>query len=119
MRGSLAAHPPAHTSKAVQGHVLPSNREERMATRDQDLDTQILTEKLLAAGAEAEQELLRSERKAEKHLADARASLAREEARVRRALERLERSRESAAAAGETLREVQARRAAGPRWGQD
>ena len=90
-----------------------------MTDRDQDLDTQILAERLLTAGAEAEQELLKSERKAEKRLADAMASLARDEARLRRAQERLERSRESAVAAAETLREVQDRRADGPRWAQD
>jgi hypothetical protein len=90
-----------------------------MAAIDQDLDTQILTEKLLTAGAKAELELLESERKAEKRLADAMAVLARDEARLRRAQERLERSRESVAAAVGTLRAVQAQRADGPTWAQD
>ena len=90
-----------------------------MAAIDQDLDTQILTEKLLTAGAKAELELLESERKAEKRLADAMAVLARDEARLRRAQERLERSRESVAAAAATLLAVQAQRADGPTWTQD
>ena len=90
-----------------------------MATRDQVLDTQILAEKLLTAGAVAEQELLRSERKAEKRLADATASFARDEARLHRAQERLERSRAAVSAAREALREVQAQRADGPPWVQD
>ena len=90
-----------------------------MAARDQVLDPQILAEKLLTAGAAAEQELLRSERKAEKRLADAMASLARDEARSRRAQERLERSRAAETAAREALREVQAQRADGPPWVQD
>ena len=90
-----------------------------MAARDQVLDAQILAEKLLTAGAVAEQELLRSERKAEKRLADAMASLARDEARSRRAQERLERSRAAVSAAREALREVQAQRADGPPWVQD
>ena len=90
-----------------------------MAARDQVLDAQILAEKLLTAGAAAEQELLRSERKAEKRLADAMASLARDEARSRRAQERLERSRAAETAAREALLEVQAQRADGPPWVQD
>ncbi len=90
-----------------------------MAPDDQDLDTQILAEKLLTAGAKSEQELLRSERKAEKRFADAMASLARDEARLRRAQGRLERSRGSVATAAETLRHAQARRADGPSWVQD
>ena len=71
-------------------------------------------EKLLAAGAEAELQLLKSERKAEKRLAQARAMLASDEARMVRAQQRLERSHESVAAAEAILREVQERRAAGP-----
>ena len=90
-----------------------------MAARDQVLDAQILAEKLLTAGAVAEQELLRSERKAEKRLADAMASLARDEARSRRAQERLECSRAAVSAAREALREVQAQRADGPPRVQD
>ena len=90
-----------------------------MAAHAQDLDPHALAKKLLAAGAVAELDLLRSERKAEKRLADADASLARDEARLRRAQERLERSRESVAAAAATLREAQTRRAEGPPRVQD
>ena len=90
-----------------------------MAARDQVLDAQILAEKLLTAAAAAEQELLRSERKAEKRLADAMATLARDDARTRGALERLECSRAAVSAAREALREVQAQRADGPPWVQD
>jgi hypothetical protein len=90
-----------------------------MAALDQNLEAQVLAEKLLTSGAKAEQDLLKSERKAEKRLEDAMVALARDEARLRRALELLERSRESVAAAAETLRDAQARRAEGPAWVQD
>jgi len=85
-----------------------------MATSPHDPDKQSRTVKLLAAGAAAELDLLRSERKAENRLAEALASLANNEARLLRAQDRLERSRESVAAAEAALREVQARRADGP-----
>lgn len=75
--------------------------------------------KLLAAGAEAELRLLRVERKAEKRLTEALASLAADEARMLRAQQRLERSREAVAAAQAALREAQARRAAGSAPAQD
>jgi hypothetical protein len=90
-----------------------------MATRAHDPELQSRTVKLLASGVEAELQLLRSERKAEKRLAEAMASLASDEARLHRAQQRLERSRAAVAAAEATLREVQARRAAGPATGQD
>ena len=85
-----------------------------MAALDQNLDKQDLAEKLLTTGAKAEQELLKSERKAEKRLEEAMGALARDEVRLRRAQERLERSREIVAAAAETLRDARARRADGP-----
>jgi hypothetical protein len=75
--------------------------------------------KLLTAGAEAELQLLRAERKAEKQLAGAVATLASDEARLLRAQRRLERSLESVAAAEAALRDVQERRAAGPVQDQD
>ena len=90
-----------------------------MATSHQDPDKQSRSVKLLAAGAAAELDLLRSERKAEKRLAEAMASLASDEARLLRAQQRLEHSRESVAAAQATLREVQERRADGPTRAQD
>ena len=90
-----------------------------MAARDQVLDAQILAEKLLTAGAAAEQELLRSERKAEKRLADAMASLARDEARSRRAQERLERSRGAGTPAPETLSEGEGDPAPRPPGGEE
>jgi hypothetical protein len=75
--------------------------------------------KLLTVGAEAELQLLRAERKAEKRLAEAMASLASDEARLLRTEQRLERSRTAVAAAEATLREVQERRTAGPTRDQD
>ena len=90
-----------------------------MATNAHDADTHSLTVKLLATGAEAELQLLKSERKAEKRLAEAVACLASDEARLVRARQRLERSREAVAVAEATLREVQARRAEGPARVQD
>jgi multidrug resistance efflux pump len=90
-----------------------------MTTSGHDLDMRHRTSNLLAAGAEAELHLLRSERKAEKRLAKAMASLASDEARLLRAQQRLERSRAAVAAAEATLRGVQAQRAAGPARDQD
>jgi hypothetical protein len=90
-----------------------------MATTVHDADQQSRMAMLLTAGAEAELRLLRSERKAEKRLAEALASLAADEARLLRAQQRLERSRESVAAAEAALLEVQARRAAGATRAQD
>ena len=90
-----------------------------MATSHQDPDKQSRSVKLLTAGAVTELGLLKDERKAEKRLAEAMASLASDEARLLRAQQRLERSRESVAAARATLREVQARRADGPARAQD
>jgi hypothetical protein len=90
-----------------------------MATTFDDPEAKNRMANLIAAGAEAEQQLLRAERKAEKRLAEAVATLAGDEARLLRAQQRLERSRESVAAAEATLREVQQRRAAGPIQGQD
>jgi hypothetical protein len=101
------------------GHRALKYRKERMATSPHNPDKQSRTVELLSAGAAAELDLLRSERKAEKVLAEALASLAGDEARLLRAQHRLERSRESVAAAKATLREVQARRADGPTRLQD
>lgn len=71
------------------------------------------TYELLSAGAEAELRFLKQERKAEKWLASARESLAQDERRLLRAQQRLDRGRETVAAAEESLRDAQARRAAG------
>ncbi len=101
-------------SLAAPGHRALSSRMERMATSGHDPDRQHSMLKLLAAGAEAEMHLLKSERKAEKRLAEAMAALASDEARLLRAQQRLERSRAAVAAAEAALREVQDRRAAGP-----
>ena len=92
---------------------------EIMATSAHDPDTKSRMVKLLSRGTEAELQLLRTERKAEKRLAEAMATLASDEARLLRAQQRLERSHESVAAAEATLREVQERRAAGPKQDQD
>ncbi len=94
-------------------------RKEQMATGTDDPDLKSRMVKLLAAGAEAELQLLRMERKAEKRLAEARAMLASDQARLLRAQQRLERSQESVAAAEAALREVQERRAAGQIRDQD
>jgi hypothetical protein len=94
-------------------------RKEQMTTGTDDPDLKSRMAKLLTAGAEAELQLLRTERKAEKRLAEARAMLASDEARLLRAQQRLERSQESVAAAEASLREVQERRAAGPMRDQD
>ena len=77
-----------------------------MATSSHDADTHGRTLKLLTAGAEAELRLLRSERKAEKRLAEAIASLVSDETRLHRAQQRLERSRESLAAAGFSIEDL-------------
>ena len=106
-------------SLAGDGRVAPTRRKERMATSAHDPDLQSRTVKLLAAGVEAELQLLRSERKAEKRLAEAMAALASDEARLLRAQQRLERTRAAVTAAEATLREVQASRAAGPATDQD
>jgi len=90
-----------------------------MTTSAHDPETKIRMANLLTAGAEAERQLLKSERKAEKRLAEAKARLADDEGRLLRAQQRLERSHESVAAVEATLREVQERRAAGPNQGQD
>jgi hypothetical protein len=94
-------------------------RKERMASSTHDPDMQSQAAKLLAAGAEAELQILRTERKAEKRLAEALATLASDETRLLRAQQRLERSRAAVAAAEATLHEVQERRAAGPTRDQD
>ena len=85
-----------------------------MVTKARDTDVKSQMAKLLAAGADAELHLLRTERKAEKRLAEALASLANDEARLLRAQQRLEQSRAAVAVAEATLHEVQERRAAGP-----
>jgi hypothetical protein len=90
-----------------------------MATTAHDPDVKSRMVKLLSAGAEAELQLLKMERKAEKRLAEAKAMLASAEARLLRAQQRLESSHESVVAAEATLREVQERRAAGPTRDQD
>ena len=85
-----------------------------MATSASNADTKTQMAKLLATGAEAELQLLRTERKAEKRLTEALAALASDEARLLRAQQRLEQSQATVAAAAANLREVQERRAAGP-----
>ena len=85
-----------------------------MATGTDDSDVKSRAKKLLATGAEAELQLLRSERKAEKRLAQAKAILASDEARLLRAQQRRDRSHQTVAAAEATLRETQEQRAAGP-----
>ena len=97
----------------------PISRKEPMSTSAHDPDLKNRMENLLAAGVEAELRLLKSERKAEKRLAEATARLASDEARLLRAQQRLERSHESLAEAEAILRDAQRRRALGPSQGQD
>jgi hypothetical protein len=99
---------------APDRRTAPMPRKVHMATTADDPDVKSQMSKLLAAGAEAELQLLRAERKAEKRLAEAKAMLASDEERLLRAQRRLDCSKESVAAAEATLREVQERRAAGP-----
>jgi hypothetical protein len=84
-----------------------------------ELDQQSRTLELLTAGATAELRLLKDERKAERRLTDALATLRSDEARLRKIRERVERSREAVAAAEANLRELQTRRATGPQQRQD
>src|SRR5262245_25858228 len=72
---------------------------------------------LLAAGAEAERRLLEQERRAEVRLAQAVATLEKDQARLDKAHERLERSRSAVMAAEEKLRSAQLERATGPECG--
>ena len=104
---------------AANCQAAPLPRKELIAINSHDPDMKSQMVKLLTAGAEAELQLLRAERKAEKRLAEAKAMLASDEARLLRAQQRLERSHESVAAAEVALREVQERRAAGPKPDQD
>jgi hypothetical protein len=69
---------------------------------------------LLHAGAEAELQLLKRERKAERRLATARAALTEDRLRVERAQKRMEKSLGAVAEAEAALRECQEQRALGP-----
>jgi putative cell wall-binding protein len=71
-------------------------------------------QELLDSGAAAELRLLKQERKAELHLAEALTALERNQQRLSRALQRVERSQALVSEAESALRECQARRAAGP-----
>jgi hypothetical protein len=75
-------------------------------------------DELLLAGADAEQRLLREERKAERRLETARAAMEKDAARLRKAQQRLERSRAAVSAAEAELRACQTRRATGPDAGE-
>jgi hypothetical protein len=90
-----------------------------MNAQNQDGDPRDRILELLAAGSAAELQLLKNERKAERRLADALETLAKDKARLRKVQQRIERSREAVAAAEASLAEVQARRAAGPEQAQD
>ena len=80
--------------------------------RDRSLNQR--ARRLLRAGAAAELHLLKDERKAERRLAAARATLADDERRLERAQQRVDSSRQAVAEAEAALRECQLRRAAGP-----
>jgi hypothetical protein len=85
-----------------------------MTNRKRDEEPEGSSQELIQAGAESELRLLRLERKAEERLGHATATMEKDRARLDRAQERLERSRESVGAAAVALREAQAQRAAGP-----
>lgn len=78
----------------------------------QDLDPEMA--KLLSSRARSEQELLKQERAAERRLAAARVAFEKDEARLRRFQERMERTRQAVILAEDALRSCQASRAAGP-----
>jgi hypothetical protein len=90
-----------------------------VAGEPSELDIAIRTQELLRAGADAEMRLLKQERKAEKRLAAALASVAEDELRLQRAQQRIERSRAAVAEAQANLRDAQERRAAGSMLAQD
>jgi hypothetical protein len=69
---------------------------------------------LLRSGTEAELQLLKRERKAERRLAEARAALAADQTRVARANKRMEKSLAAVAEAEAALRACQQQRALGP-----
>lgn len=69
---------------------------------------------LLHTGAEAELRLLRKERKAERRLAAAAATLSADERRLQRAQQRVSASKAAVADAETRLRDAQTQRAAGP-----
>lgn len=71
-------------------------------------------QELLAASAAAELRLIKQERKAEQNLAAARTFLERDQQRLARAVQRVERSRDAVFEAEAELRACQERRAAGP-----
>lgn len=85
-----------------------------MATSAHNPDSQTRMVDLLTVGTDAELRLLKDERKAEKRLAEAMASLTSDEARLLRARQRLERSQDAVVAAEAALRDAQLRRVAGP-----
>ena len=68
----------------------------------------------VARAAKTERKLLACERRAERNLIDARQRLAAEQDRLERAMRRVEKRRAAVEAAGETLEQRQAERAAGP-----
>lgn len=79
-----------------------------------DVAPEASSQDLIRAGAEAELRLLRQERKAEVRLGAAVAVMEKDQARLQKAQERFERSRDSVDAAATTLREAQSKRAEGP-----
>jgi outer membrane protein TolC len=72
------------------------------------------SDELIREGGAAELRLLTQERHAEARLTKARSAMEKDRARVHKAQERLERSKKGVKAAEDSLREAQAKRAAGP-----
>jgi len=86
-----------------------------MSKKSHETSDDLRARELLQAGAASELELLKHERKAERQLAAAMATLAKHEQRLRRFQSQVEESHKAVIEAEAALRESQTRRAAGPR----
>lgn len=85
-----------------------------MGVVDHDSSPDVTASALLRNGADSELRLLKQERKAERRLAAARHVLSKDEDRLCRFQDRVNRSRHFVATAEDALRECQERRSAGP-----
>jgi hypothetical protein len=85
-----------------------------MTRNPQEHDAEAQAKDLLQSGATAELHLLKQERRAERRLAKARATLAEDQHQLERAQHRVAQSQRAVAEAEDALRQCQLRRAAGP-----
>ncbi len=90
-----------------------------MSKKSHETSDDLRAKELLQAGVAGELELLKQERKAERQLAAAMATLAKHEQRLQRFQSQVEESQKMVFEAEAALRESQTRRAAGPRPPQD